>query len=157
MNSLFGLLAAPAAASAIDLAGRTADAAATPFELLMQMAAKAAEPTAPANDFTDKTEGQSLQEQVARQLQELLQALGMQSGDRVTIEVDNATGDLLVDDEHPLAGEIEAALRSDSQLEKNVRRLAEIDGLFGAAPFAANSKLQVEVAEDQSLAELRWR
>ncbi len=157
MNSLFGLLAAPAAASAIDLAGRTADAAATPFELLMQMAAKAAEPTASVDDFTDDTEPESLQQQVARQLQELLQALGLPSGDRVTLEVDNATGDVFVDDDHPLAGEIEAALRSDSQLEENVRRLAEIDGLFGAAPFAANSKLEVEVAEDQRLADLRWR
>ena len=157
MNALFGLLAAPAATSALDLAGRTADAASAPFELLMQMAMKSAEPTAAVEELAEESETESLQQQVARQLQELLQSLGIAPGDRVTIEVDNATGDLEVGDDHPLAGPIEAALDSDAQLEENIRRLAEQDALFGAAPFAANSKLQVEVAEEQSSALLEWR
>jgi hypothetical protein len=74
----------------------------------------------------------------------------------VTIEVDNATGELSVLDDHPLAGEIEAALHGDAQLEGNIRRLAARDGLFGAAPFAANSRLEVELAEEQGAAQLTW-
>ena len=158
MNSLYGLLAAPTAATALDLAGRSAKAAATPFELLMQMAVEAAAPNSSVEESAQGgDEAQSLQEQIARQLQEMLASLGVEAGDRVTIKVDSATGDLSVSDVHPLASEIEAALASDSKLAEDVRRLAEIDGLFGAAPFAANSKLDVEVAEDQSTALLQWR
>jgi hypothetical protein len=158
MNSLFGLLAAPSVATtAFDVAGQTADAASAPFELLMEMAMKDADATAGVEALgQEEDEAKSLEQQVAEQLQALLESLGVKSDDRVTIEVDNAAGELSVLDEHPLAGEIEAALHADARLEGNIRRLAAKDGLFGAAPFAANSRLEVELADDQGMPQLTW-
>jgi hypothetical protein len=159
MNSLFGLLAVPSAATgALELAGQAADAASAPFELLMEMAMKDSDETSGVDAFgQEDEEAPSLDQQVAEQLQALFQALGVKSEERVTIEVDNPSGDLSVADEHPLAGEIEAALRSDEQLSGNIRRLAARDAFFGAAPFAANSKLDIEVAEDLAVARMDWR
>jgi hypothetical protein len=158
MNSLFGLFAAPTVATgALDLAGQAADAASAPFELLMEMAMQDADASAGVEALgQEDEEAQSLDQQVAEQLQALLESLGVQSDDRVTIEVDNATGELSVLDDHPLAGEIEAALHGDAQLAGNIRRLAARDGLFGAAPFAANSRLEVELAEEQGAPQLTW-
>ncbi|MBA3481048.1 MAG: hypothetical protein H0T51_04440, partial [Pirellulales bacterium] len=149
MNSLFGLLAAPSAATtALDAVGQTADAASAPFELLMEMAMQNVDASAGVEALgQEDEEAESLEQQLAEQLQALLESLGVQSDDRVTIEVDNATGDLSVAGDHPLAAEIEAALHGAAQLEGNIRRLAARDGLFGAAPFAANSRLEVELAE----------
>jgi hypothetical protein len=156
MNPLYGLLAAPAASTAIDFAGRTAKAVATPFELLLQAATQSTAPTAADDSGEQAEDASTLHDQVAQQLQELLESLGVAPGDQVTLRVDNATGEISADD-HPLSDAIEAALRTDSQLQSDIRHLAEADGLFGAAAFVADSKLQVKVAEDQRLATLAWR
>jgi hypothetical protein len=158
MNSLFGLFAAPTVATgALDLAGQAADAASAPFELLMEMAIKDADASSSVDAINEEDEeAKSLDQQVAEQLQALLESLGVKSDERVTIEVENPSGDLSVSKDHPLAGEIEASLRSDQQLSGNIRRLAQRDAFFGAAPFAANSKLDVEF-EGGSQVRLDWR
>jgi hypothetical protein len=158
MNSLFGLLAAPSAATAaLDAVGQTADAASAPFELLMEMAMQDADASAGVDALgQEDEEAKSLDQQVAEQLQALLESLGVQSDDRVTIEVENPSGDLTVAADHPLASEIEAALRSDDQLSGDIRRLAARDTFFGAAPFAANSKLDVDF-QDAALVRMDWR
>ena len=159
MNSLFGLLAAPSAATgALELAGQAADVASAPFELLMETAMKDADASSGVDALSQEDEeAKSLDQQVAEQLQALLESLGVKSDERVTIEVENPSGDLTVAADHPLAGEIEASLRNDEQLSGNIRRLAPRDAFFGAAPFAANSKLDVEVVEDQAVASMDWR
>jgi hypothetical protein len=124
----------------------------------MEMAMKDADASSGVDALSrEDEETKSLDQQVAEQLQELFQALGVKSEERITIEVENPSGNLSVSKDHPLAGEIEASLRSDQQLSGNIRRLAERDAFFGAAPFAANSKLDVEVAEDQIAPQLTWR
>jgi hypothetical protein len=156
MNPLYGLLAAPAASTAIDFAGRTAKAAATPFELLLQAATKATEPTAASNDGDEPAdESASLHNQVAQQLQQLLESLGVASRDRVTLRIDSDTGKITADD-HALAGEIEAAVQGNSKLREDLRRLAQSEPLFGHSPFA-DSELTVELADEQGAATLSWR
>jgi hypothetical protein len=158
MNSLFSVFAAPAAANgAVQLAGQAADAATAPFELLMEMAMKDADATAGADALTQETEEvQALDQQVADALQSLLTSLGVKDDDRVTIEVENPSGDIKVAADHPLSGEIEAAIRSDGQLSGKLRRLAERDTFYGSVPFAANSKLDVEF-EGDVLVRMDWR
>jgi len=158
MNTLFGLLAAPTAATAVNAVGQTAKAAAAPFEMLLKAAMSVNESGATSDESQEADDDAgSLQDQVARQLQQLLQSLGVAAGERVSINVDTASGDITVDDAHPLAAAIEEALRSDSQLEADVRRLAEINGLFDNSPFVNESELRIEVAEDQAAALLEWR
>jgi hypothetical protein len=158
MNSLIGLLATPTAATVADLAGRTAKVAASPFDLLLKAAVGATDSIAPSGSAIqtpEKSEG--LEEEVARQLQELLESLGVPTGDCVTLRIDDASSGVSVDDDHPSAAAIDDALRGDAELSADIRRLAEINGLFDGSPFISNSKLRVEVAEDQSAALLDWR
>src|SRR5687768_16077177 len=112
MNSLLGLLAAPTAAKVADMAGRTAKVAATPFELLLKAAVGDAASTVDSGDANQGAEeSEDLEQQVARQLQELLSSLGVGAGERVTLRIDDATGEIKVDDNHPAAAAIEEALR----------------------------------------------
>jgi hypothetical protein len=153
MNAIYGMLAAP---SAVNMAGRAAKAAATPFELLLQAASQATESTVAENEpVAEADDASTLQNRVARQLQQLLESLGLAAGDRVTLRIDQGSGEIQVDD-HPLANDVEAAIENDSQLKAEIKRLAELDSLFDSAPFM-DQELRVEVAEGQGAAALQWR
>jgi hypothetical protein len=154
MNALFGLLAAPAAASVADVAGRTVKLAATPFELLLNAAVGGVDASAAESRPVDGADGAGdLQDHVARRLQELLESVGAGPGDELTIRVDNAGFRV---DGSPDAARVEEALRNDAQLAEDLRRLAEINDLFDGSPFALDEDLRVEVGEPGSVVRLEW-
>jgi hypothetical protein len=157
MNGIYGLFAAPTAATAVQAIGGLAEAATTPFDMLLK-AAMTSNKASAVNEGTKALDGdEGLQEQVAGQLQQLLESLGVSAGEQVNLRVDRATGEVSVRDDHPLAGAIEESIRSNAQLVEEIRRLAEIDDVFGQAAFAVDSELRVEVAEDRAAARLEWR
>jgi len=158
MNGLYGLFAAPTAATAFEAVSGAVAAAATPFDALLKAAMSANESSAAGNEAQgDGDDNEPLQDRVARQLQELLGSLGIAAGERVRLHVDSASGDVTVADEHPLAAAIEESLQNNAHLEADIRRLAEINGLFGHAPFANDSELEIELSEYQDAALLEWR
>jgi len=158
MNGLYGLFAAPTAATAIEAVSGAINAAATPFDALLKAAMSANESSAAGNEAQqDGDDNEPLQDHVARQLQELLGSLGIEAGERVRLQVDSASGDVSVADEHPFAAAIEESLNNNERLEADIRRLAEINGLFGHAPFGSDSELEIELSEDQDAALLAWR
>jgi hypothetical protein len=154
MNSLYGLAAVP---TAMEFLGGAAKVAATPFELMLQAANQATEQAAGSNGSEDGTaEAATLEEQVAQQLQQLLESLGVQAGDQVTLSV-SESGDILAD-HHPLANEIEAAVNDDGQLKESLTQLVANQDLFNSSPFRANDRLEVETSEDGAgAAILEWR
>jgi hypothetical protein len=158
MNSLYGLLAAPTAASALEAAGKTAQAAATPFDMLLKLAMSAGEAES-AGDASQQAadEATALEERVGRQLLGLLESLGVADGERLSFRVHSATGQVDVIDDHPAAPAVAASLRANSQLEDDIRRLAELNGLWGGSPFTDEMELQVEVGEGRQSAVLEWR
>jgi hypothetical protein len=158
MNALYGLFAAPTAATAIEAVSGAINAATTPFDALLKAAMSANESSAVGNEAkSDADDNEPLQDRVARQLQGLLGSLGIAAGEHVRLHVDSASGEVSVADEHSLAAAIEEGLNNNEQLEADIRRLAEINGLFGHAPFANDSELEIELSEDQDAALLAWR
>jgi hypothetical protein len=153
MNALFGLLAGPAAASVADAARSTAKLAATPFEVLLNAAVGGAEASAAESDPVSADGSGDLQDRVARQLQQALESLGAVAGDELTIRVDNEGFNV---NGSPDAAGVEDALRHDAQLAEDLRRLAEINGLFDGSPFALSEELRIEVGEPGSVVTLEW-
>jgi hypothetical protein len=154
MNALFGLLAAPAAASVAEAAGRTAKLAATPFELLLNAAVGGVDASAAEiKPIDDADVPADLQDRLARELQQVLESLGAAAGDELTIRVENEG---FIVNGSPDAARVEEALRNDPQLAEDVRHLAEINGLFDGSPFVLGEELRVEVGESGSVATLEW-
>jgi hypothetical protein len=152
MNALSPLLAGPT----LDFATRTVKAAAMPFELLLKAASQGVESTAEAGAAEPSADEQSLPERVAQQLQELLESLGVQPGDRVVLGVDKGTGDVTAQD-HPLAAEIEAAINGHGSLRTDLQELAKSEDVFDTSPFFAATKVDVELSDDGGGASLFWR
>jgi hypothetical protein len=146
--SLFGPLAKPLAASLGAAAGEAASAATRPFASFLG----AAQCDAPARD-SEATP--SLEDKVAGKLQKLLKSVGVSAGERVTLHVDKKTGAIKVDDDQPLAADIEAALRDDKELAGDLRRLAKVKDIFHSSPLIAKSEVEATVGEDSSIG-LRW-
>jgi hypothetical protein len=152
MNAISSLLAGPT----LDFTTRTVKAAAMPFELLLKAASQSAESTAEAGAAEKSTEEASLPERVAQQLQELLESLGVQPGDRVVLGVDKGTGDVTAHD-HPLAAEIAAAINGDEHLKADLQQLAKAEDVFDPSPFFGDAKVDVELSDDGDGADLTWR
>jgi hypothetical protein len=152
MNPISSLLAGPA----LDFTTQTVKAAAMPFDLLLKAASQSAESTAEASAAEESTEEASLPERVAQQLQELLESLGVQPGDRVVLGVDKGTGDVIAHD-HPLAAEIEAAINGNDSLKADLHQLAKAEDIFDSSPFFGDAKVDVEISDDDSGALLSWR
>ena len=151
MNAISSLLAGPA----LDLTTRTVKAATVPFEVLLKAASQTAESTAESGTTDEPTEKLSLPERVAQKLQELLQSLGVQPGDRVILGIDKRTGDVTAHD-HPLAAEIEAAINGDDALKADLQQLAKAEDVFDPSPFFGDAKVDIELSEDGD-AQLNWR
>ena len=153
MNPLVGLLAAPAAASVAEAAGKTAKLAAMPFELLLNAAVGAADANGAETNPVDGADGSgNLHDQVARQLQQALESLGARAGDELSIRIEDEGFSV----NGPDAARVEEGLRGDTQLAEDLRRLAEIKGLFDGSPFALDEELRVEVGEPGSAVTLEW-
>lgn len=154
MNSIASLFAA-APAGAFDLTARAVKAASTPFEMFLQ-AAQGSEASAEARGEEHASdEGATLEQRLGRQLRQLLDSLGVQPGDQVTLSV-SESGDIVADG-HPLANEIEQAINEDAGLKADLKQLTDIEGMFDPSPFFGDARLEVEVAEAADAAILSWR
>lgn len=156
MSSLLGLLAAPAAFGAVNAVQQTAKVAASPFDALLRSAmgpdhAPSATAAAACGDEAD-----SLEQQIAQRLQELLTSIEVQPGERMTLEVDDWTGDISVLGNAPNAAAIEEVIASDRELISAIKQLAHIEGRFDGSPFKSKSSLAVEVGGNGEAAKLQW-
>ena len=151
MNPISALMAGPT----LDFTTRTVKAAAMPFEMLLKAASQSAESTAKVGAAAESTEEASLPERVGQQLQELLQSLGVQPGDRVVLGVDKGSGDVSAQD-HPLAAEIEAAINGDATLKADLQALAKAEDVFEPSPFFGDAKVEVTASEEGDRAVLNW-
>jgi hypothetical protein len=154
MNSIASLFAA-APSSALDFPTQTVKAASTPFQMLLQAAQGADAAAGSTGDQQHADEAETLQQRLARQLQELLESLGVQPGEEVTLSV-SESGDIIADG-HALANDIESAINDDARLKADLKQLTENEGLFDPSPFFNDARLEVEVADDAGSAILSWR
>src|SRR5688572_18097870 len=115
MNTLFGIAAAPTAArSALDATNRALSALSQPFGKFSQAAGEA-DATASADATRNAHEASSLEDRIARQLQELLASIGAEADEEALIRFDEYTGEFHVDGHHS-ASAIKAAIKGDPQL-----------------------------------------
>jgi hypothetical protein len=145
--SLLGPLSGPLAGSAGAVAGTIASAATRPFASFLGAAENDAAGDSPTTP--------DLESDVAGKLQKLLKSVGVPAGERVTLYIDKKTGAINVDDDQPLAADIEAALRADSELAGNLRRLAKVNDVFHSSSLIAQSEVEATVGDDET-ASLRW-
>lgn len=157
MNALFGILAAPSAAHAVDLVHHTAKAVASPFDALLKTALGVEEPLrgAPAG-IAAHGDDASATPAIAAKFQELLTSLGMRAGESITLEVDEWTGDLTAEPNSPYAEQLEQALAGQPALAASIFDLGRAEGRLDGSPFKSKSHLRIEVVQDGAAAELDW-
>ena len=155
MNTLFGIAAAPTAArSAVDATNSALNAFAQPFGKFFQAAGEA-DATASADAARNAHEASSLEDRIARQLQELLASIGAEADEEALIRFDEYTGDLHVDGHHS-ASAIEGAIKGEPQLMADLQRLATLHSEFDPSVSPNDWELEARVTEG-SAALLRWR
>jgi hypothetical protein len=155
MNTLFGIAAAPTAArSAVDATNSALGALTQPFGKFFQAAGEA-NSTASADAARNAEEASSLEARIARQLQELLVALGAEPDEETFIRFDEYTGSLHVDGHHS-ASSIEAAIKGNPQLVTDLQRLATLHSEFDPSVSPTDWELEARVTEGDSVL-LRWR
>lgn len=157
MDSLISIMAARTAATALDLGSKTIAAATKPFELILHAAtqdADHADGAAAANDETDATT--DVDQRVAEQLQELFQSLGLESGDRIELRIDRASGEIAVRGYHPAAAAIDDAIRQRPELAEDLRHIAELTEQFNDGFASVETELTVEVGGEGETAVLEW-
>jgi hypothetical protein len=156
MESLLSIMAARTAATALELGGKAVAAAARPFDLALEAASKAAEPSDPASAaLVDQSA--SLHHRVAAQLQELLESCGLERGDRIELAIDPAAGEITVSKLHPAAADVEQALEQRPELLDDLVRLAELNATFDEGFAAAEAEAAIELGESGEPAQLEWR
>lgn len=155
MNSLFGLAALPAAGAAANAASGITTAITRPFGHFFQDAAEQAT-AVNAESEGAMAEANSLQDRLARQLQDLLTSLGVGPEEEVSIRFDESTGQVLVDGHHASTA-IQTAIQNDPQLIADMQRLAELHSQFDPNVSTEQWELEARVVENGGAAMLRWR
>lgn len=156
MNSLFGLAALPAAGAAANAVNGATNAITRPFGKFFQEAVEQTDPAADAQSDAVMAEANSLQDRLARQLQELLTSLGVGAEEEASIRFDETTGQVMVDGHHASSA-IQSAIQNDPQLIADMQRLAELHSQFDPNVSTEHWELQARVAENERSALLRWR
>jgi hypothetical protein len=156
MNTLFGIAAAPTAArAAVNATSGAINAFTQPFGKFFQAAVDEGEGAAGAESAAKAQEAASLQDRLARQLQELLTAVGAESDEEASIRFDEITGEIQVDGHHS-ASAIEAAIKSNPQLITDLQRLAELQSQFDPSVSPTDWEIDARVTESGA-ALLSWR
>ncbi|WP_428308196.1 hypothetical protein [Lacipirellula sp.] len=155
MNALFGIAAAPTAASTATHGIQSAlGALSRPFGSFFQTAVDQSDSTASADAKASAAEATSLEQRVSKQLQELFASVGVQADEEASIRFDETTGLLRVDGHHS-ATAIEAAIKSNPQLMDDLQRLAELQSQFDPGVSPADWELQARMTD--AGATLQWR
>jgi hypothetical protein len=155
MNALFGLAAAPTAASTATHGLQNAlGALSRPFGSFFQTAVDQSDSTASADAQASAAEASSLEQRISKQLQELFASVGVQADEEATIRFDDVTGLLRVDGHHS-ATAIEAAIKSNPQLMDDLQRLAELQSQFDPGLSPTDWELQTRMTD--AGATLQWR
>jgi hypothetical protein len=146
--SLLAPLTNPLAATVGAAAGEAASIATKPFAAFLN-------PSKADDADDDSAATPTLEADVLSKLQKLFKSVGVPEGERVTLHIDKKTGSITVGDDQPLAAEIEAALRNDTKLAGDIRRLAKVKDLFHSSPLIAETEVEAVVGEGGAVG-LQW-